>query len=71
METKNNEILAGVNTTLKSNNDHNNKAKEMDNHEKETIDMQDKLMNPMTVEDTTEQIERNLGGFLFSPVGME
>ena len=58
--------MAGVNTTLKSNDDHNNKATEMDNHGKETIDMQD---NPMAVEDS--RIERYLGGFLFSPVGME
>ena len=71
VETKNNEIMAGVYTTFKSYDDLNKKAKEMNNHGKETIDMQDKLMNPMAVEDTTEGIERYLGGFLFSHVGME
>ena len=33
--------------------------------------MQDMLINPMTVEHTTEIIQRYLGGFLFSPVGMD
>ena len=37
----------------------------MNNHGKETIDMQEKLMNPMAVEETTNRIERYLGGFPF------
>ena len=43
-----------------------NKGKEMDILAKETIDMKDMLINPKT-----ERIDRYLGGFLFSHVGMD
>jgi hypothetical protein len=49
----------------------NNKDEEMDNHAKETIGKLDMMKNPIAVEHSTEKIERYLGGFLFSNVGMD
>ena len=58
--------MAEGNTTSK--NDQNNIVKETDHNAKETIGTLDLLTNPMTVEYTTERIERYLGGFMFSHV---
>ena len=48
-----------------------NKAKEIENFAKGTINLQDMLTNPLAVEHTTERIQRYLGGFLFSHVGID
>ena len=70
-ETKTNHELPSDEANGNSKDVLNNKAEEMDKNENETLGTIDMLTNSGTVEDITGGIERYLGGFLFSHVGMD